>query len=149
MTHGVLFPNENEIFFNVLQSLMMFNAALHVQGTYNEGKWHNQGQGHTWGKVYILCMKQTLLSAYCFSHIFIYNIFITPLYRLAIQVKVSCDADYYGANCDVYCKAGAVCWGHYTCDSLGQKVCKAGWTGDGCDTQIPGGAADCSVFDGR
>ena len=39
------------------------------------------------------------------------------------------------------------CSQHYACDSFGNQVCAAGWTGRDCGTQIVNGPADCSVYD--
>ena len=44
----------------------------------------------------------------------------------------------------VPCLTVGECSVHVT--SWGRKCV---WTGDGCETQIPGGAADCSMFNGR
>ncbi|CAH1786732.1 unnamed protein product [Owenia fusiformis] len=46
-----------------------------------------------------------------------------------------CPPNYYGMNCEAYCKAADSCKeGHYTCDPLtGAKLCFEGWTKEsGC-----------------
>ena len=46
----------------------------------------------------------------------------------------TCAANYYGADCDVYCLGVNACGlGHYTCNSTsGGQVCLSGWTGTNC-----------------
>lgn len=52
-----------------------------------------------------------------------------------IQVRVYCDANYYGADCNTYCVARDDSGGRYRCDdTTGNKICLAGWTGQNCRT---------------
>ncbi|XP_069126244.1 delta-like protein D [Argopecten irradians] len=69
--------------------------------------------------------------------------------RLLMKVKVYCDPHYYGDDCSVNCVSDNACDGHYTCDNKGRKVCNSGWKGDNCDIMVPGGVADCSVYQDR
>lgn len=43
--------------------------------------------------------------------------------------KCCCLANYYGENCDVYCESRSDCFGHYSCDPEGFRICNPGWTG--------------------
>ena len=38
------------------------------------------------------------------------------------------------------------CTVHYRCDASGNLNCVDGWAGINCDQMVPGGAADCAVF---
>ncbi|KAK0069574.1 protein jagged-1b [Biomphalaria pfeifferi] len=53
----------------------------------------------------------------------------------------NCKENYYGPNCEQYCKASYQCGstgGQYYCDELtGMKVCMFGWTGPQCDQRDP------------
>ena len=50
------------------------------------------------------------------------------LCSLTIEHKLYCDADYYSADCSVYCVANNTdAGGHYTCDPItGDITCRAG-----------------------
>ena len=48
------------------------------------------------------------------------------------KFRVVCDKDYYGPKCMDYCRPKDDTYGHYTCDNIGEKVCKPGWTGPHC-----------------
>ena len=51
-----------------------------------------------------------------------------------LKYKLSCDTDYYGSYCTVYCRARDDSTGHYTCDSVsGDKICITGYSGAECD----------------
>ena len=54
-----------------------------------------------------------------------------------IILRVYCNANYYGADCDTYCVAQDNSRnGHYTCDdSTGNKICRKGWRGHHCLTR--------------
>lgn len=52
-----------------------------------------------------------------------------------ILVRVYCDANYYGADCNTYCVGRDDSRGHYRCDdNTGNKICLAGWRGQNCLT---------------
>jgi jagged-like protein len=47
--------------------------------------------------------------------------------QLTYNVKVYCDAFYYGEYCDTFCKAADDEFGHYTCDTTtGSFICDEG-----------------------
>ena len=53
-----------------------------------------------------------------------------------ILVRVYCDTDYYGADCNTYCVGRDDSGGHYSCDdNTGNKICLAGWRGLNCLTR--------------
>ncbi|CAL8367128.1 unnamed protein product [Gadus morhua 'NCC'] len=52
------------------------------------------------------------------------------------QIRVSCDEHYYGFGCNKFCRPRNDFFGHYTCDSNGNKTCLEGWSGADCDTPI-------------
>ena len=45
------------------------------------------------------------------------------------------------------CSPVSNCTTHYRCDTNGNRKCVDGWTGSNCNIQIPGGVADCAVYD--
>ncbi len=46
-----------------------------------------------------------------------------------IAYRIQCDANYYGPDCSVLCRAhNSKSAGHYTCDINGGKICKDGYT---------------------
>ncbi|XP_027017863.1 protein jagged-1b isoform X1 [Tachysurus fulvidraco] len=52
----------------------------------------------------------------------------TTEYRLRFR----CDTNYYGPQCNKFCRARDDFFGHFDCDPVGSKVCKDGWTGPEC-----------------
>ena len=50
-----------------------------------------------------------------------------------IKYRFTCNTNYYGNLCTVYCRARNDYYGHYTCSSSGSKVCNSGWTGTNCN----------------
>nr|KAG5689564.1 hypothetical protein BaRGS_022067 [Batillaria attramentaria] len=57
--------------------------------------------------------------------------------RVNVELKVFCDVNYYGSDCTIYCEPSDDDTGHNTCDPLtGQRVCRFGWSGDDCLTNI-------------
>ncbi|XP_058461948.1 neurogenic locus protein delta isoform X2 [Malaya genurostris] len=48
--------------------------------------------------------------------------------------RVTCDSSYYGTGCANLCRKRDDQFGHYTCSSIGERVCLAGWQGDYCTT---------------
>ena len=54
----------------------------------------------------------------------------------AISFSFTCDTDYYGSLCTVYCLAQDDTSGHYTCDPMtGSIICNDGFTGSNCEVQ--------------
>ncbi|KAH9523482.1 hypothetical protein Btru_040133 [Bulinus truncatus] len=53
----------------------------------------------------------------------------------------NCKTDFYGPNCDKYCKPSFQCGstaGQYLCDEMtGEKICMFGWLGPQCDQRDP------------
>ncbi|KAL5013157.1 hypothetical protein ScPMuIL_007427 [Solemya velum] len=61
---------------------------------------------------------------------------------LDIAVRIFCDENYYGPNCDQHCHRRDDVTGHYTCHpKVGQRVCNNGWQGQLCDVDVN----ECSV----
>ncbi|KAJ8036119.1 Fibropellin-1 [Holothuria leucospilota] len=58
--------------------------------------------------------------------------------KTKIAVTVECASNYYDDYCSTYCSPRDDYWnGHYTCDpSTGAKICKAGYEGPDCNTDI-------------
>ena len=56
--------------------------------------------------------------------------------EVAIGVSFTCDTDYYGSFCTVYCLAQDNASGHYTCDQVtGSIICNDGFIGTNCEIQ--------------
>nr|AKP06500.1 delta-like transmembrane protein 2 [Platynereis dumerilii] len=53
---------------------------------------------------------------------------------LFMSISVCCDEYYFGPGCGVYCKSSA--GDNYECGKDGEKICKAGWTGADCETNL-------------
>ena len=54
----------------------------------------------------------------------------------AISFSFTCDTDYYGSLCTVYCLAQDDTSGHYTCDPMtGSIICNDGFIGSNCEIQ--------------
>ncbi|WAR03023.1 NOTCH-like protein [Mya arenaria] len=57
--------------------------------------------------------------------------------RFDMELKVFCETNYYGPACDLYCRETDDDTGHFRCDpASGDKICKLGWTGVDCLTNI-------------
>lgn len=56
-----------------------------------------------------------------------------PKARLTYRVRVKCDSHYYNATCTKFCRPRDDKFGHYICDSNGDKECIEGWKGATCD----------------
>ncbi|GBP60637.1 Delta-like protein D [Eumeta japonica] len=52
--------------------------------------------------------------------------------HLKVAYRVTCAPHYYGAGCKMLCRPRDDSFGHYTCSSAGDKICRSGWTGDYC-----------------
>lgn len=61
-----------------------------------------------------------------------------------IQLKVYCQNNYYGTNCNTYCvPRNSDSAGHYTCNQrTGEKICNPGYSGSNCKTNINECASD-------
>lgn len=57
-------------------------------------------------------------------------------------IKISCEANYYGKLCNVFCMSNNSSLGHHTCANDGKPLCIAGWTGTRCETPVC--TEDCS-----
>ena len=51
---------------------------------------------------------------------------------LEYRLRFRCDANYYGPQCNKFCRTRDDFFGHFDCDVVGSKVCKDGWTGPEC-----------------
>jgi hypothetical protein len=56
--------------------------------------------------------------------------------RIKYKIRVICDKNYYNSTCTVLCKPRDDQFGHYNCNSKGQKECLEGWSGETCDKPI-------------
>ncbi|XP_026554381.1 protein jagged-2 isoform X1 [Pseudonaja textilis] len=52
------------------------------------------------------------------------------------QIRVKCDENYYGPQCNKFCGPRDDFVGHYTCDQNGNKACMEGWIGDECKQAV-------------
>ncbi|XP_025830978.1 protein jagged-1b [Agrilus planipennis] len=53
--------------------------------------------------------------------------------RLTYRVRVKCDTHYYNATCTKFCRPRNDKFGHYRCNSNGDKECIEGWKGTNCE----------------
>ncbi|KAL7870421.1 hypothetical protein SRHO_G00079180 [Serrasalmus rhombeus] len=51
---------------------------------------------------------------------------------LEYRLRFRCDTNYYGPQCNKFCRMRDDFFGHFDCDAAGSKVCKDGWTGPEC-----------------
>ncbi|XP_060799893.1 delta-like protein C isoform X1 [Neoarius graeffei] len=56
--------------------------------------------------------------------------------ELRYSYHVMCDEFYYGESCSVFCRPRDDAFGHFTCDSSGQRICLSGWKGEYCGEPI-------------
>ncbi|XP_067680460.1 protein jagged-1-like [Haliotis asinina] len=56
--------------------------------------------------------------------------------RLTFRIRVVCDTHYYNTTCTKFCRPHNDLFGHYKCDSNGDKNCMTGWMGQECETAI-------------
>ncbi|XP_029111492.1 delta-like protein C isoform X2 [Scleropages formosus] len=56
--------------------------------------------------------------------------------ELRYSYHVVCDEHYYGDSCSDYCRPRNDTFGHYTCDTAGNRACLTGWRGDYCSNPI-------------
>lgn len=47
---------------------------------------------------------------------------------LRMSFQVTCNTNYYGQHCAVFCEPQDDVLGHYGCDSNGDRFCLEGWT---------------------
>ncbi|XP_076100545.1 protein jagged-2-like [Mytilus galloprovincialis] len=59
-----------------------------------------------------------------------------PTASLIYRIRVVCDIHYYNTTCTKFCRPRNDTFGHYKCDSHGDKVCMEGWMGSECDKAI-------------
>jgi len=55
---------------------------------------------------------------------------------LVLKISVSCDENYYGPGCSIFCKPSTGPEGNYDCGPNGDKICKDGWSGVRCDESL-------------
>ncbi|XP_048341641.1 protein jagged-2 isoform X2 [Sphaerodactylus townsendi] len=53
-----------------------------------------------------------------------------------VQIRVKCDENYYGPQCNKFCGPRDDFVGHYTCDQNGNKACMEGWMGKDCKQAV-------------
>ncbi|KAG1672637.1 Protein jagged-1 [Nymphon striatum] len=53
--------------------------------------------------------------------------------KITFRIRVICDPHYYNTTCQKFCRPRDNIFGHYTCDSNGDKVCLKGWMGPTCE----------------
>ncbi|XP_062860431.1 protein jagged-1 [Trichomycterus rosablanca] len=53
-------------------------------------------------------------------------------FSLEYRLRFMCDTNYFGPQCNKFCRARDDFFGHFDCDVAGSKVCKDGWTGPEC-----------------
>lgn len=59
--------------------------------------------------------------------------YTTPLNQtFNYSYRVVCLNNYYGEECNRYCKARDDKFGHYSCSENGDILCNQGWSGDYC-----------------
>ncbi|CAH8826080.1 unnamed protein product [Trichobilharzia szidati] len=79
-------------------------------------------------------------------------------FNISVKYRYSCSLNYYGENCNYYCKPRDSKLGHYHCHpQTGELVCNRGWTGARCNQALCRkgckhgnciGPELCSCFDG-
>ncbi|KAI4874357.1 hypothetical protein NFI96_022214 [Prochilodus magdalenae] len=55
---------------------------------------------------------------------------------LEYRIRFRCDVNYYGPQCNKFCRTRDDFFGHFDCDAAGSKVCKDGWTGPECTQAV-------------
>lgn len=60
-----------------------------------------------------------------------------PTALLQYSVRVLCDENYHGKDCQKFCRPRDDLVGHYRCDTNGDRICHEGWSGQYCDTGEP------------
>ena len=54
--------------------------------------------------------------------------------QLEVGFTVTCEDNYYGPDCDLFCEGRDDAQGHYTCDGNGARVCLVNYYGLNCTT---------------
>lgn len=49
------------------------------------------------------------------------------------KIRLVCENHYFNTTCTKFCMARNDKFGHYTCDSNGDKICMDGWMGTNCE----------------
>lgn len=57
-------------------------------------------------------------------------------FQLQVSFRYSCCKDFYGKECDTFCKPSANDRGYYNCSSNGERICHAGYSGSYCDKVV-------------
>ncbi|NP_001292179.1 uncharacterized protein LOC100632656 precursor [Amphimedon queenslandica] len=69
--------------------------------------------------------------------------------QFKIRVRLFCQQNYYGSNCNVYCvQQNDDTNGHYTCGSDGAKICNNGYTNPSGNCLTPICSSGCSSQNG-
>ncbi|XP_022247406.1 neurogenic locus protein delta-like [Limulus polyphemus] len=55
---------------------------------------------------------------------------------MTYSFRVLCEENYYGDACAKLCRPRDETFGHYSCNSKGDKICLPGWTGEYCSNAI-------------
>ncbi|XP_076850667.1 LOW QUALITY PROTEIN: uncharacterized protein LOC143500444 [Brachyhypopomus gauderio] len=55
---------------------------------------------------------------------------------LEYRLRFRCHSNYYGPQCNEFCRSRDDFFGHFDCDATGSKVCKDGWEGQECRQAI-------------
>ena len=53
--------------------------------------------------------------------------------KMSFDYHVMCDENYYGDECDRFCRARDDQFGHFFCTKNGTRKCIEGWRGEYCD----------------
>lgn len=56
----------------------------------------------------------------------------TDAATLTYSYRVTCQPNYYGEQCNVFCRPRDDVYGHYTCSEQGNILCYPGWQGHYC-----------------
>ena len=57
-----------------------------------------------------------------------------PTASIVYKIRILCDDHYYNTTCTKFCRPRHDAFGHYLCDSNGDKTCLHGWMGVNCET---------------
>ena len=55
---------------------------------------------------------------------------------LAYSYRVTCQANYFGDQCNILCRPRDDVYGHFTCSQQGEVLCLPGWQGKYCEEPI-------------
>ncbi|KAK1785937.1 hypothetical protein P4O66_017687, partial [Electrophorus voltai] len=66
------------------------------------------------------------------------DVYVGEQSELRYSYHVVCDEYYHGDSCSDYCRPRDDTFGHFTCDSSGNRICLEGWKGEYCsDRKYP------------